>query len=145
MTPFKHIFAAMVAIAMTIAAMGTATAQTREQQVSEQQRAQIEQQLAEIRARLNLTAEQESQLQPILRASFEKRIAALEAYGLSRDGGQRPSRQQLRALRGEMTRIREATEAQVGAVLDAGQMAEFRKIQDEMREQMRARIKERRR
>src|SRR5690606_1869557 len=101
MTLFKRIFSAMVAMALAIAASGTATAQNRERQLSEEQRAQIEQQLSEIRERLNLTAEQESQLQPILRTSFEKRIAALEAHGLSRDAGQRPSRQQLRALRGE--------------------------------------------
>ena len=144
MTLFKRIFSAMVAIAMAVAATGTATAQARDRQLSEEQRAQIEQQLTEIRTRLNLTAEQEARLQPILRSSFEKRLAVLDAHGLSREGGQRPTRQQMRALRGEMTEIREATEAQVATVLDAGQMAEFRKIQDEMREQMRARIRDRR-
>ncbi|WP_161966045.1 hypothetical protein [Steroidobacter cummioxidans] len=144
MSPFKRICAAMLAIAAIVVSTGTAAAQDRERQLSKEQRAQIEQHLAEVRARLRLTPEQESQLQPILRSSFEKRIAALEANGFSR-GGQRPSLQQMRSLRTELARLREATEGQVAAVLDERQMAEFRKIQDEMREQMRTRAKERRR
>lgn len=144
MSPFKRICAAMLAIAAIVVGTGTATAQGRERHLSEEQRAQIEQHLAEVRARLRLTPEQESQLQPILRSSFEKRIAALEANGFSRDG-QRPSLQQMRKLRTELAGLRESTEGQVATVLDERQMAEFRKIQDEMREQMRTRAKERRR
>ncbi|HEY5754401.1 MAG TPA: hypothetical protein VIU34_01200 [Steroidobacter sp.] len=145
MTPIKCIFAALAAMAAVIVAGNTATAQTRERQLSEQQRAQIEERLSAVRARLDLTAEQEAQLQPILRASFEKRIALLNAAGVSRDGGSQPSLQQMRALRGEMAELAAQTEKQVATVLDERQMKEFRKIQDEMREQVRARIRERRR
>ncbi|WP_129648135.1 hypothetical protein [Peristeroidobacter agariperforans] len=144
MMRFKGVFVAMVAAFAAIVAAGAVGAQQRERALSEEQRAQMEARLEEVRTRLDLSAEQQAQLQPILRASFEKRLALLDAYGLNRDGGQRPSFQQMRALRGEMTELREATERQVAAVLDERQMAEFRKIQDEMREQLQARFKERR-
>lgn len=141
---FPLLLAAAATIVACIAVAGIASAQAREQQLSEEQRAQIEERLAAVRTRLNLTAEQEAQLQPILRTSFEKRTALLNAYGLTQEGGQRPSRQQLRALRGEMEQLREQTETQVDAVLDERQMAEFRRIQGEMREQVRARVRENR-
>lgn len=140
----KGIFVAMIAVAAIVAA-GPAGAQAQQRQLTEEQRAQIEARLAEVRKRLDLSAEQEAKLEPILRASFAERLALLDSYGLSRDGAERPSLRQMQALGGEMADIRKATEKQVAAVLDPRQMAEFRKIQDEMREQIRARIRERKR
>ncbi|WP_129782341.1 hypothetical protein [Peristeroidobacter soli] len=144
MTAFKGVLVAMVAVA-AMGAAGPVAAQARERQLTEEQRAQIEARLAEVRKRLDLSAEQEAKLEPILRDSFAKRLALLDSYGLSRDGAERPSLRQMQALGGEMADIREATEKQVATVLDQRQMAEFRKIQDEMREQIRARIRERKR
>jgi hypothetical protein len=122
----------------------TAGAEAPRRQLTEEQRAQIEQRLDEMRTRLELTPDQDARLQPILRASFEKRMALLKESGLT-ENGQRPDRSQLRALRDQMTRLRKETEAQVDTVLDEQQMAEFRKIQDEMRDEFRERAMERRR
>jgi hypothetical protein len=75
MALFKNVFPTMIAaIATVLATMvvaGTASPQARERHLTEEQRAQVEQRLADVRARLDLTPEQESQLQPILRGSFE--------------------------------------------------------------------------
>jgi hypothetical protein len=139
--------AKIAAAAAVLACMVTAPnawTETAKRQLTEEQRAQIEQRLAEIRTRLELSPEQEATLKPILRDSFEKRMALLKDSGLT-ENGQRPDRQQMRALRDEMARLRKDTEAQVDTVLDERQMAEFRKIQDEMRDQLRERARERRR
>ena len=144
----RHAFSVTIAAAAAMLACmvlpPAAGAQAPKRQLTEEQRAQIEQRLDEIRTRLELTPEQEAKLQPILRASFEKRMALLKDSGLTEDG-QRPDRRQMRALRDEMNRLRKDTEAQVDTVLDERQMAEFRQVQDEMREQVRERVKERRR
>jgi hypothetical protein len=134
-----------VAALLVAALMSTASTQARDQQLSEEQRAQIEQRLGEIRARLELTPEQADLLQPILKESFEKRLALLDEHGVSREGGQRPNRRQLRALRDDLKKLRAETDARVDAVLDDRQMAEFEKIQEEMRDQMRERVRENRR
>jgi hypothetical protein len=149
MALFKNVFPTMIAaIATVLATMvvaGTASPQARERHLTEEQRAQVEQRLADVRARLDLTPEQESQLQPILRGSFEKRIALLNAHGLTREGGRQPSVRQLRSLREDMDQLRKETESQVDAVLDDRQMSEFRRIQDEMRNEFRERVRENRR
>lgn len=136
--------AAAAAVVACMVMAPTAGAQAPKRQLTDEQRAQIEQRMDEIRTRLELTPDQEARLQPILRASFEKRMELLKESGLT-ENGQRPDRQQMRALRDEMTRLRKDTEAQVDTVLDERQMAEFREIQDEMREQLRERAQERRR
>jgi hypothetical protein len=135
--------AAGVLAAMTL--MGSVSTPARDRQLSEDQRAQIEQRLADVRARLELTPEQSERLQPILRESFEKRLALRESHGLAGDGQQRPSRRQLIALRDDMKKLNAQTNAQVDAVLDDRQMAEFIEIQEETRDQVRQRVREKRR
>jgi hypothetical protein len=148
MTILKNLMPTMtrsLAALLVAALMSTASSQARDRPLSEEQRAQIEQRLGEIRARLELTPEQAEQLQPILRESFERRLALLDEHGVSRENGQRPNRRQLRALRDDLKTLKAETDARVDALLDDRQMAEFEKIQKEMRDQMRERVRENRR
>lgn len=82
-------------------------------------------------------------LEPVLRRSFEHRAEVLQRYGVGRDRSERPSLRQARALRNDLEELRKQTEAEVETILDSRQMAEYRKIQEEMREAIRQRIRER--
>ncbi|MEM9301712.1 MAG: hypothetical protein AAGE01_06355 [Pseudomonadota bacterium] len=100
--------------------------------------------MAENAARLNLTDEQRADLEPILRANFEETRALLQKHGLGQGATERPGLRQMRALQKDMKPVRERTDRQVAEILSDEQMAEFRLIQDERREQMRAEIRARR-
>lgn len=137
--------AALLSLAISssaCAASSQSQAQTR--QLTEEQKDQIAQRLEETRQRLNLTEEQRAALEPVLRASFEKRAAILNKYGVSRDGGNRLKYREARAMQGELETVRNQTEKEVAKILDSRQMAEFLKIQEENRQAMRERIRSRR-
>ena len=115
-------------------------AEAADRKFTEEQIAQIEKRMAETQERLNLTDTQKEQIQPILRDSLEKRMAVLKSYGFSE--GTRPTlnfREKI-ALGKEMRAIRDDITRQVAGILDETQMAEFEKIQEERREQMRERL-----
>lgn len=139
---FVELSIALVALLAAVPALSAPSAQQRH--LTEAQIAEIEQRFEEIRERLNLTDEQRTAMEPILRRSFAERIGILEKYGVSRNGGERPGFRQLRAMRKELEAAREQTERELSAVLDRGQMAEYRAIQDENRQAVRDRIRERR-
>lgn len=105
---------------------------------------QIEQRVAEIVERLELTDAQRADLEPILRAGFEEQKKILESYGFDADGeGGRPSgfgRRDMRAMRGELKAVRSQTMNDVEKILTPEQMAELEVIQDERRAEMRERI-----
>jgi Spy/CpxP family protein refolding chaperone len=74
---------------------------------------------------LDLSADQASQVRPILEESMNQRRALFEG---AHTGGGRPDRSQMQALRGEMVALREQTDAQLAEVLTADQMARFGEI-----------------
>jgi len=74
---------------------------------------------------LDLSADQASQVRPILEESMNQRRALFEG---AHTGEGRPDRSQMQALRGEMEAIGEQTEAQLAEILTADQMAHFRDI-----------------
>ncbi len=129
-----------------------------------EQLAQLQERLEEAKARLKLTDEQVEQVRPIFRASTEKQMAVLEKHGIDlRDGGasrgdgdarrrggagrrgagNRQDLQQLRALGDDLEALRKETRKELKNVLTKEQFKEFKKMQEENREAMRQRIRER--
>ncbi len=128
--------------ALFLAAAMTATpsvAQSSEAQ-REEAAAKIEERIRETAERLQLTDEQRPQVEAILREGIEKREKILKDAGF--EEGQRPQMRprQMRKLRGDLGEVSEETTQKLSAVLTNEQMAEYEKIQEERREEMRARI-----
>ena len=109
--------------------------------------AQLERRVGEIRERLALTEEQAEATLPILRAAVEKQRAVLAEHGFDpgvragRGGVERPGLRTLRKLRRDMDAVRAETAEKLAEVLDEEQLAEYGKIQEENRREMRHRIR----
>lgn len=133
-------------VAMTLVttmAPPAAAADADNRQLSEEQRARLDARIEEVRERLDLTDEQKAALDPVLRKDFERRIAILNEHGVTREGGEQPSRREARALRRDLKAAKKEAEKEIAGILDDRQMEEYRKIQDEAREEMRERIRTR--
>lgn len=105
--------------------------------------AALEQRMEEARTRLALTDEQVEAVTPILEESWKKQAEILDKHGINLDAEQaegdrkRPGLRKLRSLRGDMDAVREALLEDLSEVLDDEQIAEFKKMQDERRAEMR--------
>ena len=141
---FARMACAGLAAALIAAAAAVPSAEAQERRLTDDQRAQLEQYLEQVRARLNLSEEQRAQIEPALRRSFEERAEILQRYGVGRDESQRPGFREARAMKSDLEEARKNNDAEVEKILDDRQMAEYRKIQEEMREQIRQRMRERR-
>ena len=139
---------AALAVILLAAAPGVGGAQ----QGGGEQLAQLQERLEAAKARLKLTAEQTEQVRPIFRSGLEKQMAVLEKHGIDLRGGGGASQdsgaprqrlQQLRALGDDLDVVRKETRNQLKDVLTKEQFKEFKKMQDEGREAMRERIRER--
>jgi hypothetical protein len=110
---------------------------------------QVRSQLEEAIGRLELTEAQKEKVRPILRTGIEQRLAIFSKHGLIDEEGRRagsaPSLRELRAIRGELDTVQAGVTQQLTAVLTANQMDQYRKIQDEVRETLRQRVREGRR
>lgn len=142
--PLMRIAGAALALAAIAAAAAITSAEAQERKLTEEQRAQLEQQVEEIRARLNLTEDQRNRLEPVLRRNFEQRAEVLQRYGVSKDRSERLGFRKARALKSELEDLRTENDAEIATILDDRQMTEYRKIQEEMREEFRERMRERR-
>ncbi|MEL6359466.1 MAG: hypothetical protein AAFR21_00170 [Pseudomonadota bacterium] len=125
--------------------VATSPAIAGEEHLSEEQRAQFEERFQENSARLNLTDDQKTSLEPILKENFEKRQELMETYNVT---GEKMSRKEMRkrrgelkAFRSEMDTLREETNTRVAAILSDEQMATWTTIQEENKEAMRARMR----
>ena len=103
--------------------------------------------LEEFRARLALTAEQETQLRSVFEAHVEAQLKTLDAHGI--DAGVRGDAapmelQELRALRDALRANSASTERRLAGVLTAAQMTAFRNIRAEQEERLRERLLSRR-
>lgn len=88
------------------------------------------------KGRLNLSEEQEKQINPIVEASRDKKIAILERYGFGK--GKKPTlslRTKIK-LGKEMKAVRKDTEKALSRYLTPDQLKEYKKIQDESRSLM---------
>lgn len=100
-----------------------------------------------IKDRLNLTEEQSEKFEPIILYQWEKRMAVMKKYGISRESNLSKKKigfRQLREIKKDMDKINKEIEKKLIKVLNNDQLVEYKKIQEENRIEMRARLKENR-
>tara|TARA_B000000475_G_scaffold112118_1_gene90769 strand:- start:707 stop:1105 length:399 start_codon:yes stop_codon:yes gene_type:complete len=100
-----------------------------------------------IKDRLNLTEEQSEKFEPIILYQWEKRMAVMKKYGISRESNLSKKKigfRQLREIKKDMDKINKEIEKKLIKVLSNDQLVEYKKIQEENRIEMRARLKENR-
>lgn len=88
--------------------------------------------------RMALTDDQKTVAEPIMVAGFKERMAILETAGITPE--EKPKLHQMMKIRGPMQASQAKTETELSAVLSQSQMAEYKRIVDEMRAQMRAKF-----
>lgn len=97
---------------------------------------------------LQLTDEQLAEIRPVLEAHAEQTMTILDKYDIERpqtDGERkRLGLRDARKLKGEMQTLRSETRAQLEDVLSEEQLAEYDKLAQERRAELRERIKSRR-
>jgi hypothetical protein len=141
MTKTKELARATAMVIALLSGPGAAAKQSAPPALPPQATAQLE----EARTRLALTEDQRTLAEPILRAGVERRMAMLRKYGLvdadGRRTGQRPSLREARKLRGELDDVRDDTVRRLERVLTTAQIEEYKKLQNEMRDAARDRVR----
>lgn len=97
-----------------------------------------------IKDRLNLTKEQSEKFEPIILYQWEKRMAVMKKHGISRESNlskKKISLRQLREIKKDMDKINKEIEKKLIKVLNKDQLVEYKKIQEENRIEMRARLR----
>jgi hypothetical protein len=89
----------------------------------------LREEMREAAVRLDLTQEQREAIRPILEASIQKRRALVEKH-MHKLKSLRSSRK----LRADLMQLNQETERKLAAILDAGQLEEYRLIVKELRE-----------
>ena len=100
-----------------------------------------------IKDRLNLTEEQSEKFEPIILYQWEKRMAVMKKHGISLESNLSKKKigfRQLREIKKDMDKINKEIEKKLIKVLSNDQLVEYKKIQEENRIEMRARLKENR-
>ncbi|MEO1080961.1 MAG: hypothetical protein AAFY29_15495 [Pseudomonadota bacterium] len=129
--------AAMVFSLGLIASVAVAQEET----VGEERRAQFAEYLEEMVARLELSEQQQADIEPIIRESVGKRQAIMESYGIG--NGERPNPRKLRGMRGEMQDLQQETRTELSEILTDEQMEEYLALQEERQEKMREEMRRR--
>ena len=128
--------ALLIAAAVTAAPLSAQNTTPDREAMAEQMQARM----AEAKERLNLTEEQSEQVEIIFQENAEKRAEIMEEADLD---GSRNFRK-MRKLRGQMKDLDKETTAQLADVLNEEQMAEYERIKEENRAEMRERMQNRR-
>ncbi len=107
----------------------------------------IQQKVASIKQRMNLSGEQSDKVGFILEDGMETRKVILKKYGIDLENRNSDSKSKLgfrkmRKLKGELSDEKEKTLSKLSTVLTPEQMEEYQLIQEEMSEKLKARIKE---
>jgi hypothetical protein len=109
------------------------------------QEALVEERLAEAKARLDLSDEQLEQVKPVLEAAAEAQRSVLSRYGidLEAEGGpeSKLGMREARKLKKDIAKVREKTLEELDEILTDEQLDEFKKLQEERRQEMRKRIR----
>ena len=94
--------------------------------------------------RLKPTDNQNDQLMPIFLDIFQKRQSIMKKNGVdlkSRSSGERIGIKQLRSIKKEMDKLNKQTMEQLEKVLSKVQLNEYKKFQEEQRDEMRNRLR----
>ena len=97
-----------------------------------------------IKDRLNLTEEQSEKFEPIILYQWEKRMAVMKKHGISRESNLSKKKigfRQLREIKKDMDKINKEIEKKLVKFLNNDQLVEYKKIQEENRIEMRARLR----
>lgn len=112
---------------------------------NEDRTAERKERMQEAQARLNLSDTQVDQMAPIVERAMQAQKAIMARYGIdpeNRDGaGRQPSLREMRAMSQEMEVVRSDTRAALDPILSDAQMAEFDRMQEERKAQMRERVR----
>ena len=95
-------------------------------------------------SRLKLTDNQNDQLMPIFLDIFQKRQSIMKKNGVdikSRSSGERIGMKQLRSIKKEMDKLNKQTMKQLEKILSKVQLNEYKKFQEEQRDEMRNRLR----
>jgi hypothetical protein len=106
---------------------------------------QTEHRLAAIKARLDLSEEQITQMAPVLEESMAASQRILASYGIDlenrEDNAGKLGLRKGRAMRNEIDTVRAETLSALETILTEDQLVEFKKIQNEREAEMRERIR----
>ena len=97
-----------------------------------------------IKDRLNLTEEQSEKFEPIILYQWEKRMVVMKKHGISRESNLSKKKigfRQLREIKKDMDKINKELEKKLIKVLNKDQLVEYKKIQEENRIEMIARLR----
>ncbi len=116
-----------------------------QKRLSDEQRAEFVENLKDIQGRLNLSSDQEKKMLALLRESGNHRKTILQTYGV---GAGKKSIKELsffdkRALGKDMKRVKEQTTEKAKNILTVNQFKEFEKIQEEQKDRMREKLRNR--
>ena len=102
--------------------------------------------LSKFKARLNLSDEQIQQFEPILTDHREKLLSVMKKQGINPNPGLLKDKigfRQLRTIKKDIDKVYKQTEGQLVDILSKEQFHEYKKVQEELRVEMRAGLKQR--
>ena len=92
--------------------------------------------------RLKLTPEQEEKALPLMEKNFQLQLLILKDYGFARGKMPKLTREQKEELDAKIISVRAATRTEMVRILNAEQLEELKKIQQEYHDEFRRRLKE---
>ena len=142
-------FVALLFVLLAVAACGSSEsarsgsdaprAEARAQAAAGDMGARAEAYLDTVSARLDLSAQQEEEVRPVLARSLRERVELMREF---REAGR--NRESVRQLRSDAQAIERETKAELEIMLTEEQMAEYEELRAEERAQMRERMRQRR-
>lgn len=135
---FKVIFSSVL-----LALLSVTSVSAESRQVDDSKLMELMERREQAMERLNLSAEQRTAIEPILEESRGRQLDVLEKYGFGSGNKPKLSLRKKLSLAKEMKKVRKDTNAALSRHLTDDQLKEFKKIQEENREQMQAMLKSR--
>jgi Spy/CpxP family protein refolding chaperone len=105
----------------------------------------FEERLAEAKERLDLSDEQLEQVKPVMQEATEAQRSILARYGIDLEAeggsGNALGMREARKLRQDLSKVRADTLEKLDGILTDEQLDEFKKLQEERRQEMKKRIR----